>query len=557
MSAHDEKYLSVKTAEAAGLSADFRAIFDATPTPLLVVRPPDWTIVAANDAWLRVTGMTREMQAGNELFDVFTDDPDDTDADGVRNLSASLERVVATRAADTMPIQRYSVPDPDGRFVERWWALVNSPVLDGNGDVELIVHQAEDVTDTVRQRGDVEGQDQLARNQQVIIDRLRASEAALRESEARFRNMADHAPVAMWVTDADGRCTYLNRGWYQLTGQTSEEAEGFGWLDATHPDDKAEAERVFLEANARQEAFRIDYRLRHHTGVYRWAIDAAAPRFGRNGEFMGYIGSVIDIDDRREAEEALRASEDRLMALARASSEVLYRMSPDWGEMRNLDGGGFLADTNDPSRAWLMDYIPDVDQELVIAAIERAIAEKTPFELEHRVLRADRSIGWTLSRAVPVFGEAGEIVEWFGAAADVTARRHAEESLRASEASLRALNAELERKVTERALGRSRTWHLSPEIMGVLNANGFFEQSNPAWQEILGWSEEEIASTPFMSFIHPDDIAATEAAWTAAIDRGEPALRFENRYRTIDGDWRWLSWVAVRTTGRYIAAHVT
>ena len=131
----------------------------------------------------------------------------------------------------------------------------------------------------------------------------KARETALRESEERFRNMADHAPVMMWVTESDGSCSYLNRAWHQFTGQTAEETKGFGWLDATHPDDKGEAERIFASANARREAFRIEYRLRRADGVYRWTIDAAAPRFGPGGEFLGYIGSVIDIDDRKEAEE--------------------------------------------------------------------------------------------------------------------------------------------------------------------------------------------------------------------------------------------------------------
>lgn len=131
----------------------------------------------------------------------------------------------------------------------------------------------------------------------------KAREMALRESEERFRNMADHAPVMMWVTEVDGTCSYLNRAWYQFTGQTIDEATGFGWLNATHPDDKADAETIFMCANERHEPFRIEYRLRRADGAYRWVIDAAAPRFGPGGEFLGYIGSVLDIDERRDAEE--------------------------------------------------------------------------------------------------------------------------------------------------------------------------------------------------------------------------------------------------------------
>lgn len=132
---------------------------------------------------------------------------------------------------------------------------------------------------------------------------LARAKVARRESERRFRNMADNAPLMMWVTDPTGYCTYLNSRWYEFTGQTPEEAVGFGWLEATHPDDRAEAERLFIEANAAQEGFEVEYRLRRHDGAYRWAIDAASPRLDENGAFLGYVGSVIDITERKLAEE--------------------------------------------------------------------------------------------------------------------------------------------------------------------------------------------------------------------------------------------------------------
>ncbi len=128
---------------------------------------------------------------------------------------------------------------------------------------------------------------------------------ALRESEARFRNMADHAPVMLWVTEPDGYCSYLNPRWYEFTGQTKEEAEGFGWLLATHPDDRLATEEAFKAANAAHAPFHVEYRLRHADGSYRWAIDAAAPRFAPDGSFLGYIGSVIDITERKQAEQML------------------------------------------------------------------------------------------------------------------------------------------------------------------------------------------------------------------------------------------------------------
>ncbi|HEX7240147.1 MAG TPA: ATP-binding protein [Longimicrobiaceae bacterium] len=165
-------------------------------------------------------------------------------------------------------------------------------------------------------------------------DELQRANEELRESEERFRNMADNAPVMIWVTDPSGHCVYLNRQWYDFTGQTPETALGFGWVDATHPGDQRRAHDVFAAANERREAFGLEYRLRRRDGEYRWAIDAAAPRFGTAGEFLGYVGSVIDITERREAEverEQLLAESERAREMAeeanRAKSEFLASMS--------------------------------------------------------------------------------------------------------------------------------------------------------------------------------------------------------------------------------------
>ena len=115
--------------------------------------------------------------------------------------------------------------------------------------------------------------------------------------------------------------------------------------------------------------------------------------------------------------------ERRFRTLVQASSDVVYSMSPDWGEMRHLQGRDFIADTTEPNRSWLDKYIHPDDQERMLAAIQDAIRGKKTFQLEHRVLRVDGTLGWTFSRAIPVVGPEGEIVEWLGAASDITARK--------------------------------------------------------------------------------------------------------------------------------------
>jgi len=137
---------------------------------------------------------------------------------------------------------------------------------------------------------------------------------------------------------------------------------------------------------------------------------------------------------------ALEESERRFRAFVSATSDVVYRMSPDWSEMRHLVGQDFIADTTDPSRTWLEKYIHPDDQALVLSTIRQAILTKSVFQLEHRVIRVDGTLGWTFSRAIPLMDDKGEIIEWFGAASDVTTRRQTEERLQAQLARLSLLD---------------------------------------------------------------------------------------------------------------------
>jgi CheY-like chemotaxis protein len=134
-------------------------------------------------------------------------------------------------------------------------------------------------------------------------------------------------------------------------------------------------------------------------------------------ELVARLGAQVELARVR------KEGEDRFRALINASWDVVYRMNADWSEMRALDGRGFIADTQDPSTSWLERYIPVEDRPQVSEAIARAVENRTVFELEHRVHRPDGTLGWTLSRAVPLCDDEGRIVEWVGAASDVTARR--------------------------------------------------------------------------------------------------------------------------------------
>ena len=146
-----------------------------------------------------------------------------------------------------------------------------------------------------------------------VTDRHRA-EAALRESEERFRLVADTAPVLIWTARTDKLCDYVNRPWVEFTGRTLEEELGDAWAKGIHEEDVMFALNTYTRAFDRREPFEMQYRLRRHDGEYRWIFDTGVPRFSPDGSFLGYIGSCIDVTERKLAEDALTTLSGQLIA---------------------------------------------------------------------------------------------------------------------------------------------------------------------------------------------------------------------------------------------------
>lgn len=277
------------------------------------------------------------------------------------------------------------------------------------------------------------------------ISERKQTEANLRASEERFRQMADNTPMKVWVTDADGYCTYLNQRWYTFTGQTEATALGFGWLEAVHPDDREFSKAVFLNAIKQQTAFQLEYRLRRQDGQYCWAIDAASPWIGPEGELKGYIGSVVNIHDRKQAELALQEAHIQLEAALTAGAIYTWR----WNIAENV----FAADRNfahlfgvDPEEAatgvpleGILNGIHPDDLPRIVASIEQAIATGEHYTEEYRVLNADGEERCVIARGQVEYDANGKPIAFPGALADITERRKAEEALRFSEERYRTL----------------------------------------------------------------------------------------------------------------------
>ncbi len=204
-----------------------------------------------------------------------------------------------------------------------------------------------------------------------------------------------------------------------LTDVMMPRLDGMGLLAQLRADPATSSLPVILLSARAGEESRVE-------GVNAGADDYIVKPFNAR-ELLARVGAQLQLAGvRREANLSIRESEARLRAFVTASSDAMYRMSPDWSEMRQLDGRDFIADTKEPRRGWLQEYIYPDDQPQVLEAIDEAIRTKSPFELEHRVRRADGTMGWTSSRAIPLLDAQGAITEWFGTASDITPRREAE-----------------------------------------------------------------------------------------------------------------------------------
>jgi PAS domain S-box-containing protein len=192
---------------------------------------------------------------------------------------------------------------------------------------------------------------------------------------------------------------------------------------------------------------------------------------------------------------------------------------------------------------------PD-DQDGLAEAIGAAIARGGHYAHQYRVRRCDGRYYWIEANGQVEIGADGTPRRFPGVLIDTEERRAVEAERDMAMNKLRKLNSELEQKVIAQSLARGRTWQLSPDMLGVLDAAGRFEASNPAWESTLGWSQDEVADTLLFDLIHPDERDTTRQTWHAALMHRTPALRFESRYRHKSDGWRWLSWVAVPDDGK-------
>jgi diguanylate cyclase (GGDEF)-like protein/PAS domain S-box-containing protein len=265
-----------------------------------------------------------------------------------------------------------------------------------------------------------------------IDDQRRALEA-LRESEARFRAIADGAPVMIWVTDESGAAIYHSRLWLETTGQVAEQARGIGWCNAIHPEDRQEAEATFNEAARLRTPVRTEYRLRRADSTYAWVIDVGQPRFTSDGGFLGYVGIVLDITERRQAELAREESEALIRSVFESTPDCIRLLDLD-GRPRLMNSAGrqlFGLDENAKldNGPWL-DLVSPSDGTRAEIYSEVRKGRTTRIETAFRDSAGEERYMDVIT--APVFDASGEPIRMLAIWRDVTEARKAREEVEAA-----------------------------------------------------------------------------------------------------------------------------
>ncbi len=376
----------------------FAHLFHNNPALMALSTLPDRTFVDVNAAFLSTLKLSRNEVVGKTSLELglFPDEA------AMQRLSAKLESEGHLRN-EALQVK-----------------LGDGTLIDGLFSAEIIV---------------IRGHRHLL---SVMIDAtaLNRTTRLLQESEARFRRMADAAPVLLWKAGTDGRCNYFNRPWLEFTGRTLEQELGDGWMECVHPEDRTSCLRTYRLALQALREFKMEYRLLRADGSYRWLRDHGVPRFTPDGGFLGFIGSCIDITDIKHAKEAQEELLDRLLKIAGRVPGLIYqfRLRPDGTScipfasdaIREIYRVTPYEVRHDAAKVFAVLH-PD-DREGVVESIHRSAEDLSPWQHEYRAKFADGTVRMLYGNAVPQREEDGSVL-WHGFITDVTERKHFEEEL--------------------------------------------------------------------------------------------------------------------------------
>jgi len=263
----------------------------------------------------------------------------------------------------------------------------------------------------------------------TVIEERVTGETELRESESRFRIVADAAPVLIWMAGVDQLCTFFNKPWLEFTGRSMEQELGNGWAEGVHSDDLQNCLDVYTEAFDARQPFVMQYRLRRNDGTFRWVSDQGVPRYDAQGRFAGYIGSCVDVTELVNKDAALRESEERMRMAAEAVNLGIWEWDLSKDEIWATNARRALLGWPASGKITLEHFISRLhpgDRDRIRQAIDDAIHKGQDFDSEYRLVLPDGIVRWMATRGSVRLDAHGKPAQLLGISIDITARKQAE-----------------------------------------------------------------------------------------------------------------------------------
>ncbi len=268
---------------------------------------------------------------------------------------------------------------------------------------------------------------------------LRDSEAALRESELKYRSLADSGQLLIWTSDTDKLCDYFNKVWLDFTGRIFAQEYGNGWMEGVHPDDLQSCLDIYVSAFDKREAFSMEYRLRRHDGEYRWLQDDGCPRYSSNGDFIGYIGYCLDITERKQAEDKRLEVEEKFrrnlvllqsvinhfpgVVFWKDTESIYLGCNKNFSDAAGLTSPDEIVGKSDFDLPWAETEATDY-REIDRRVMDSCAAELHIIETQHQ---ADGKVTWFDTSKVPIIDKEGAVMGILGASFDISEIKRVEE----------------------------------------------------------------------------------------------------------------------------------
>ena len=338
-----------------------------------------------------------------------------------------------------------------------------------------------------------------------------------------LRSIVDTIPMTAWSTEPDGCCDFVNQRWLDYAGLSPKDALGWGWASAVHPEDLPDLDAEWKSCLASGRPMNAEARMRRFDGVYRWFLFLGNPLCDADGKIVKWFGTNVDVEARRRAEDALRASERSLIQIINTIPTTAWSTRPDgycdFLSDRWLDYAGF---TSDEAVGWnWSSVIHPEDAPALIDYWQKCLATGTPVDFEARMRRSDGVYRWFLFRANPFRDAAGTIVKWYGTNVDIEDRKKADEALLASQRNLNQIINTIP----------TTAWSTRPD--------GYCDFLSDRWLDYAGFTSDEAIGWSWSSVIHPEDAPALIDYWQGCLETGTP-VDVEARMRRFDGVYRWF-----------------